>query len=282
MQQRYFSFLLLLTVFIFPGAVLANVPQIVGLGGGGTAGVPKDALFSNPAGVVGLKSHRAFFSYSQSKIRDLGAGGRIWATGVYDGKSRFAKGGLSYIRESRRRLSEGESPYLDSQTVRGIIGRPIVGNLFAGSTVNYKMKRENGKDINLFTADFGLIYPLFSDVPIGLKAENLGDTLGEGPRALTLGVQYDISGPIVLIADYGRTISQQMETKNNWSLATEVSLFKELVIRGALFKSGVDALRGFAVGASWNGPRTAFEYAMRVTRGAPTERDHVLGLSLQF
>lgn len=274
----------LLTIFlVFPEYnAYANVPQIVGLGGGGTSGVPKDALFSNPAAVAGLTTHRAFYSYSQSKIRELGAGGRVWATGVYDGKGKLAKGGLSYIRESRRRLIDGESPYLDSQTVRGVVGRAVWKNLISGVTVNYKMKRENDETENIFTTDVGFIYPMLRTLPVGLKVENVTDHEGERPRNAVLGISYKLTGPLKVVADYGKAFSNFNDGDSLWSVAAEVTVFKELIIRGALFHDQIDAIRGTTLGISWNGPRTSFEYALRMTRGTPRERDHVLGVSLEF
>ncbi len=284
MSQRplFFSLLSLSILVLTTTQSFANVPQIVGLGGGGTAGVPKDALFSNPAAVVGLTKNRAFFSYSQSKIRDLGAGGRIWATGVYDGSSKAAKGGITYIRESRRRLVAGSSPYLDSQTVRGVLGKRMFGGIMMGLTVNYKMKKQNEDTENVFVGDAGLIYPVSKGFPAGLKVENVTDKEGERPRTVTLGTKYRVSGPLTVVADFGRTVSEFTEVKNLWSLAAEVTLFKELILRGSLFKDSIDSIRGKSVGASWNGPRTSFEYALRITNGAPRERDHVLGVSLMF
>ncbi len=282
LSPRIRFILLVSSIFLVAGDAFAIVPQIVGLGGRGTAGIPKDALFSNPAAVAGLRTHRVFYSYAQSKIRELGAGGRIWTTGVYDGKSKIAKGGLAYIRESRRRLIGGASPYLDSQTIRSVIGRPVGKNLIAGITVNYKMKLENEETENYFTSDVGVIYPLSRALPAGLKVENALDREGERPRNVVLGVSYKLTGPLKVVADYGKTVSEFADDKQLWSLATEVIVFKELIIRGALFRDEIDSIRGTALGVSWNGPRTSFEYALRTTRGAPRERDHVLGVNLQF
>lgn len=289
MTEKFFSkfktktIVILAVLLLLSPTAFASVPQIVGLGGGGTAGVPKDALFSNPAAVGGLTTHRAFYSYSQSKIRDLGAGGRVWATGVYDGKSKTAKGGLSYIRESRRRLVGGGSPYLDTQTVRGVIGRSVWKNLMTGVTVNYKMIRENeDTSTNIFSFDAGVIYPIWKGMPLGLKVENTTDQDNERPRNAMIGLKYRLSGPLALVGDYGRTVSSKIDTRNSWAIAAEVFLFNELVLRGALFRDGIDEIRGTSLGISWFGPRTAFEYALRLTNGSPRERDHVLGVSLEF
>lgn len=260
----------------------ALMPHTIALGGGGRAGIGKESLFSNPAGVALLQQNTAFIGYSKSALPDLGAGGRVQIAGVYDGTSAFGRGGISYIRESRRRATEGRSPYIDKTNIRTVFGRQVIGNLLAGAKVNYTMDRANGLKSDYVYGDFGLIYPIFKDLPLGLVLENVLDRAGEKPRTLAAGVRYDILGPLQVNLDYGRVLSPNQKGEQEWSAAGELTVFTELVLRYAHFYDGINEKRGWSAGAAWNSPRTAFEYAYRETRYAPRERDHVFGISVLF
>src|SRR3989344_8169538 len=83
-------------------------PQVEALGGAGRSGLAKEGMFSNPASVALLKTNVLFVIHTQTKLPDLGAGGKAQAAGIYDGSSEIGHGGLAYIRESRR-LEVGDS-----------------------------------------------------------------------------------------------------------------------------------------------------------------------------
>lgn len=257
-------------------------PQVEGLGGAGRAGLAKEGMFSNPASPVLLKTNVVFAVHTQTKMRDLGAGGVAQAAGVYDGSSEFAHGGLGFIRESRRIGVGSGSTYVHQSTIRGVIARPIFGDLSMGARTNYTMHKENGTKNNYFHGDVGFLYPVFSDLPLGLTVENVTDKAGERPRTIFGALSYDVMGPLDLYADLGFVVSKVKSANRVWGIGVEVAVFDEILLRGGLHRDSVLDERGWSTGLAWAGPRASLEYALRMTTNRPSQRDHVFGMSIQL
>lgn len=264
------------------GKAEAFSPQTEGLGGAGRSGIGKEALFTNPASVALLRSNMVFASYTQTKLKTRNAGGMVQAAGVYDGVSSYGHGGLAYIHEGRRISFGSGTDYNDQTSIRAVFGRPIYEKLLGGVKTTYTVREENGQRVKYFHGDIGFIYPLSPTLPVGLTVENVMDKQEERPRTIFLAMQYDILGPLKTYGDFGRVVSKVKSARNMWAFGVELSVFEELLLRGGLYQDSFLDTRGWAVGASWNSPRTAFEYALRMTRYEPRQRDHVFGISILF
>lgn len=260
----------------------AELPQTVGLGGGGRSGLGKEAIESNPAGVALLRENTMVVGYSLSRVQGAGGRGRVQTAAVYDGTSDFGRGGVGYIRESRVRVAEGRTYNEDTTNFRGVFARPLYGQLIIGSKISYVTRTVNGKDDKYFSGDMGFIYPVFRDMVVGLTGENLSDRSGERPRAIAAGARYDFVGPLQIYGDLERTIGQQRNAALSWSLGAELKAIDEIVVRGALFRDSVEYVRGWSVGISWVSPRTTLEYALRQSTSLPKEIDHVFGMGVTF
>ena len=269
-------------LFLFGSASWAMTPQVEGLGGAGRGGLPKEALFSNPAAVSMLRQNTAFLAYTQTKLRDLKAGGKVQIAGIYDGSSDLAHGGIAYIRESRRVSLGSGTTYADSTKIRTVIGRELFSGLQMGIKTNYTIQRTSGVTTKYFYGDAGFLYPLFAELPLGLTVENVMDKAEERPRTIYAGLRYDIDGPLDLYGDIGKSVSSRKSQGTPWAIGLEVKFFDELFFRGGLFRDAAIGARGWAAGLSWLSPRTAFEYALRRSTSIPRQTDHNLGVSVIF
>jgi hypothetical protein len=284
--ESFMNYRALLTItslfLVFSAESFAMTPQVEGLGGAGRGGIPKEALFSNPAAVGLLKQNTAFLAYKQTKLRDLKAGGRVQLAGIYDGSTSLAHGGIAYIRESRRVSLGAGTAYADNTTIRTVIGRELFSGLQMGIKTNYKIKRNSGVTKKYFYGDVGFLYPLFRDLPIGLTVENAIDETEEHPRTIFMGVRFDVDGPLDLYGDLGKTVSSRKSSGTPWATGLEAKIFDELFFRGGIYRDALIGVRGWAVGLSYISPRTAFEYSLKRSTSVPRQTDHTLGASLVF
>src|SRR3989338_11069990 len=140
--------LALLAQLSYPASSFAivNSPVVQSLAGGGRAGVPREALFSNPASVVRIDNSFGFIHYSLPKIPDLNAGGRSYSVGIYDGGSKHWKGGFSYSRVSKAVIGQRQQQgYDDRSEIRFVTGHAITGNIMGGLQTRY-IKKHSGPE----------------------------------------------------------------------------------------------------------------------------------------
>lgn len=275
--------LIALIVILSANIATAQTPQEEGLAGAGRAGLAREAMHSNPAAVALLKQNMAAASYTLTRIRDLGdAGGIVQNADLYDGTSEMAHGGLGYTKEGRRVSLGNGSKYVDRTSVRTVLGRDVYRGILVGMKPSYTIHRENGVESKYFHADAGIIYPLFTDMPMGITVENVMDKDLERPRSVYAAISYSMEGPLSIYADIGRVVSAQKNGRTLWAFGAEIKIFDELVARAGLYRDTILETRGFGLGLSWLGPRTAFEYALRKSISAPMQMDHVFGINLVF
>ena len=282
MMKQPSTLLVMIVCGVMTSNAWASIPHLDGLAGAGRSGIPTVALFSNPAAVGVLKTNHAFYSYMQSKISDLGAGGRYWTAGAYDTTSQHFKGGLAYIRESRRTLTATGSNYSDHTTVRGVIGTRVYKDLLSGMQVNYSTRRAGGEEINYFHGNLGVIYPVMKGLPLGVTLENVTNNEFERPLSGGVGIRHALYQSISVYADLVRVLKGELAGENSWALGSEITIFNDLRFRVGLFKDDIEKIRGLGLGLAWIGPRTTFEYAMRRTRRDPQQVDHSLGIAIIF
>lgn len=261
----------------------AYSPKRTALGGGVRAGIVDEALFTNPAALNFLQNSAAFAYYSRSQIPAFNAGGKAYAAGVYDGTNALAKAGAAWVRESRARLVNGVQTYADRSEYRLGLAQALGTSVFAGIQGHYTTRREvGGGETKIFNGTGGLLFPNFQGVRLGITYENILEKPGERPPVAALGAGYQLLSSVFIYGDYGMVAKGALKNKKLWSAGIEIPMISDLFILGGIFHDPIDALRGYSLGAIWQGPRTAFQYSMRTTRGSPSERDHVFGISLNL
>lgn len=275
---RFTAFLLLA---LSPAALwAADAPRSTGLGGGGRAGIVDESLFANPASLNYLKQSLAFGYYTKSRVSDWNAGGRALAGGIYDASNPIAKAGFSWIRESRVRLVNGGQIYADRTEYRMGLGKALGESFLAGATGSYVVRRDNGNETKIFNGSAGLLYPAAAGMRVGVTYENFIERAGERPPQVAAGATYALLSSVIAYADYGFVLRGPHKDKRFWSGGVEIPMISDLILTAGISRDAVIGVRAKSVGVIWQGPRTAFEYALRITSHAPIERDHVFGITV--
>lgn len=272
---------LFLAFFSATSIAASDSPLIQGLSGAGRAGVPAEALFTNPASVAFLTQPSSYFFWGKPSVPEFSSGGRVYSMGAYDGGSPNMKGAMGYTSISRARIGGGgQQVYEDRSIVQFSAGRSITDAVSAGVAAKYIVKRNNGDSTKFFQGDAGIIFPLFKDLRFGLTYENFvnKEAIGEEPPAFAAGAQYGLGFGFQLLADGVRYLKGSAKGKNSWSLAAEYTLSSSFTVRGGRFQDRFRDIKGWSLGLSWSGPRASFDYAMRTTSDSPHEKDHVLGI----
>jgi hypothetical protein len=259
----------------------ADSPVVQSLGGAGRAGIPREALFSNPAAVAQVNNSFGFLHYSIPKIADYNAGGRAYNVGIYDGGSQRWKGGFSYSRVSKANIVRGgQQGYEDRSEIRFATGHAVWNNLLAGLQTRYIKKHSNPETGHYFDGNLGVIFPLFNDLRGGLTWENVLNKEDNLPSTIGAGATYTLGYGIVLFADGYRLMSGTREGERGWALGGELLLSGDFTARAGMFEEAYRNLKGWSLGLSWAGPRLSFDYALRTTGKGPKEKEHILGLTM--
>jgi len=267
---------------VVPISVLANSPVRDGFAGAGRSGIPREALFSNPAALSALETSWAFAYYTKSRMSDLDSGGRNLHLGVYDGQNELFKAGLSYSRESRAKSVATGITYIDQTELRVGGGRMLAKNISGGATVKYRTRRMGAEETKKIDGDAGILFPLFQDMFAGITYENIAFIDPENPTSINVGLKYSLMQSIGLLADATRITAGDFRGENAWALGVEFSMVSDFFFRAGLFKNTATQTRGKSFGISWVGPRASFDYAIKMAKDFPRERDHVLGISVQL
>ncbi len=281
-HNAFLSGLFLITAIIYSPPSLATVesPVVQGLGGATRAGVPREAVFSNPASVVNVSHTFSFFHYQIPKIPDFNAGGRAFNVGMYDGGSNTWKGGFAYTRTSKATVVNKRQSYLDRSDFRFSTGHNLFGSIDGGFATRWTSTPEIQDGRRFFEFDLGILFPLFGDLRGGLTYENLLNKEDSSPATIGAGASYTLGYGINLLADGYRLMSGTKEGERGWALAVELSLAGNFLARAGIFEEAYTAVKGWSLGASWLGPRASFDYALKTRGQGPKEKIHVLGLTL--
>ena len=277
-RKLYFLLLPLLSSSL--SFATADSPVVQGLGGGGRAGVPKEALFTNPASAALLTASSFYLSYTKPSIPDWNAGGRSWSAGSYDAGSPEMKGGLGYSRISRARIDGTVQGYDDRTDIRFVVARPIYERVLVGANARYITKRTSVDEAKFFRADLGAIFPIFSDLRGGLTYENIFERAGEPPGTVGAGLFYPFGFGLGLFADGTRKMEGGMRGDKGYALGAEMGVSGDMQFRAGRFLDGHRRLKGWAMGFSWVGPRLSLDYSFRLTGKSPRERDHIVGVNV--
>lgn len=279
------AFFLALVVFLAlssPSAFATDSPVVQGLSGAVRAGVPREALFSNPASITSIGNTYGFFHYELPKIADYNASGRAYSVGLYDGGDANWKGGFGYSRTARARIFQGHQGYIDRSEFRFTSGHEIIKGVTGGFS-GRMIKNYNASDSgSFFEGDLGILFPLFQDLRGGLTFENILNREDETPQTVGVGAAYSLGYGIQLLADGYRLMSGTKSGERGWALAGELGLTGDFLARAGLFEEAYRGLKGYSLGATWMGPRMQFDYAYKITGKGPKEREHILGLTVQM
>jgi hypothetical protein len=275
----------LLALFLGPtfSFATADSPVVQGLGGAGRAGVPGEALFSNPASAALLTQSAAFLYFQKPRISDWNAGGRGYAVGVYDGQNPAAKGALGFVRTSRARIDrQGNQTFEDRSDYRFTIASSVWSNVMGGLQTRYVTRRSGAESRRFFNTDLGTIFPVYTDLMAGVTYENAFHKEEETPPTVGVGLSYSLGFGIRLLGDGYRLMKGEHKGERGWAAGGELSLASDFKVRFGRFQEAYRRLKGWSLGASWVGPRASFDYAMRTTGSGPQERDHMLGMVVAF
>jgi hypothetical protein len=255
-------------------------PVVQGLAGAGRSGIPREALFLNPAATGLATASSSFAYYTKPSIPDWNAGGRAYSIGAVDGENPTVKGAAGFSRVSRARIANGVQSFEDRSEMRIAAGRVLWGNTLGGLAGRYITRRTAGAEKKFFQGDAGIIWPLFKDLRLGVTYENFSEIAGEVPPTLGAGLNYATGIGLQLYADGTRALRGPYKNQNSFSGGVELPLAGDFVMRGGKFRDRVRNVRGMALGLSWTGPRLSFDYSWRKSEGSPQEKDHIFGLSL--
>lgn len=264
----------------------ADSPRRTGLAGAGRSGITNEPLFSNPAALAYLEHSEGFGFYGFPRIKDWGAGGRQITAGIYDGENQIAKAGFAYERDARAILQSGASrAYRDRSNFLFGLGQHITRFLDLGLTGKYIVRRDGSSEsTKFFNGDVGALVKeaIIPGAQIGFTYENALNKEGELPPIAAFGVRYDILGPMAAHIDGAMATQGEYKNKKQWSYALEMGLAEEISIRGGLYQDSIGGIRGKSLGVSWQGPRTSFDYGLKISRNAPVQREHVVGMTIQL
>lgn len=276
---------LLALLFSLPASSFANAdsPVVQGLGGAGRAGVPNEALFTNPASVALLTTSGSFFIYTKPNIPEWEAGGRAYAIGAYDGGNESARGSFGMLRSSRARIGrDGRQSYEDRSEYRFTVGTKLWANVSGGAQVRYVTRRVGATEEKFFNGDIGAIFPVYMGLIGGLTYEDALNKAGEPPARVGAGLTYALGYGLQVYGDGYRFMKGVEKGQRGWALGAEFGLAGDFKIRAGRFQDGFRRLRGWSAGLSWTGPRASFDYALRTTGSGPKEKDHIFGMTIAF
>jgi len=264
-------------------SAFAQSPIVEALGGAGGAGLPTEAVFTNPAGVGLLGGSGSFFYYTKPSIEAFNSGGRGYAIGAYDGGGPMAKAAFATVSRSRARIGAGGQQVYDDRTeYRLATGVPLWSGLVGGFSARYVLRRDGGPQQKIFTGDLGALYPLFQDILMGVTYENALNKDEGSPTALGGGLFYKLGESVSLFGDGKRFMKGAIKGQRGWSLGAQVGFAGDFSLRVGRFHEAYRRIKGWSWGLGWGGPRAGFHYAMRFAGEMPKEKDHHIGMSVAF
>ncbi|MCO5142441.1 MAG: hypothetical protein M9962_05055 [Oligoflexia bacterium] len=277
MKKLYLLFLF----FCLPVYAQESAPISQGLGGAAIVGNSKESLFSNPATVASLQTSIFTLHYMMPSVPDFNSSGRAMAVGVYDGTNGSLKGGLGYSRESYAVVRNGRQEYFDRKRFISTLAKNLWGNVEAGLRVNYYTVK-NTVENKYFDFDFGVVFPIYSEITVGLIYDNFRNKDLNNPTKSGVGVKYALGYDFVAYGDGYRYMKGSKKGERGWAVGLESKIAGDVILRAGKFQEGLDKKKGWSLGLSWVGPRTSFHYALKKISNVPNEKRHVLGTEIEF
>lgn len=261
----------------------AQSPIVEALGGAGRAGLPTEAVFTNPALLGLLNSSGTFIYYTKPSIEAFNSGGKGYAIGAYDGGNPSAKGAFATVSRSRARIGAGGQQVYDDRTeYRLASGFPLWSGLVGGFSVRYVLRRDGGPLQKIFTGDLGALYPIFKDILLGMTYENALNKDEGAPTAIGAGAFYALGDSVSLFGDGKRFMKGLIKGQRGWNLGAQVNFAGDFSVRVGRFHEAQRRIKGWSWGLGWGGPRAGFHYAMRFAGEVPKEKDHHFGMNVAF
>lgn len=171
------------------------------------------------------------------------------------------KGGLSYTKQKENHF-ERERVSMHAASIVGKNGAFGLNYQYLQDTfpLSQKPRRDFSHVLNA-----GYSHILTNDLTLGVVARDLGRTLVNEEKMIA-GLQYALSEKINLMFDYGFLYSQSFDKNFSWSSGIQLTMFKDLYLRGGLFEDQITDFKGYSWGASWVGPRLGMEIAQRFSQ----------------
>lgn len=168
------------------------------------------------------------------------------------------KGGVGYIQQKenhfeRQRMSMHAASLIGKNSSFGL-NYQYIQDTFPR---NSRPRRDFSHVLNA-----GFTYIISNDLILGVVARDLTRTLTNEEKVI-VGLQYTLSDKINLILDYGFLYSRSYHNHFYWASGVQLSLFKDVYVRGGLFEDQITHFKGYSWGASWVGPRLGIEFAQR-------------------
>jgi hypothetical protein len=278
--------ILSLALFLFTPVLsfaTADSPEAQGLGGAGRAALSSEGMFLNPASLALLTQSEAFLYYEKPRIPDWNAGGRYYSVGVYDGTNAGAKGAFGFLRTSRARVgADGTQTYEDRSEFRFASGYQISPSISAGLSGRYVTRRTGANEEKFWDGDLGVLFPLYAGMTGAVTYENVLNKNGDNPPTLGAGLAYLLGSGLTAFADGYRVAKGMEKGDKGWSLGAEITLAADFQLRLGKFQDGYRRNKGWSFGLGWQGPRTSFEYAMRLADTNPGEKDQIFAINVAF
>lgn len=170
--------------------------------------------------------------------------------------SAILKGGISYQTqsengESRTRFTSSAASHLGKNASFGIL---------------YRYTHEDTDKYRVFhQATFGITYVINKKLVLGGILADPFLANKEDTR-LASGLQYSLSDDLLLMTDAGLNYTENSKDNSFWKAALQAQFFDSIFIKYGVFEDKIEKLKGNSWGASWIGPKMAFEYAFKSSR----------------
>ena len=255
-------------------------PTTSAFAGAMRSGIEREATLGNPAALGALDTSFIRGVYGNSGFKDSNSGGKTMNFGVYDGGNPNVHAGVEYVRDSRAITFRGQPGYRDRSEVRMGLGRVLWGSVLGGVNIRHLTIRDGGPENKIFDWDFGVLFPLTSDIRMGVLAENLARSQREDPSKVGMGLRYTVGAGFVVRGDLGEVRDGDRQGQKFWATALELTAMSDFLLRGGFNYDPFTEARTHALGVAWTGPRSIFEYTFTAQDNGARERRHIFGLTI--
>ncbi len=255
-------------------------PATTAFAGAMRSGIEREATLGNPAALGSLDTSFVRGIYGGSRFKDSDSGGKTMSLGVYDGGNPNVHAGVEYLRDSRAINFRGKAGYRDRSEARVGLGRALWGGVIGGVNIRRVTVRDGGPEDKIFDWDLGVLFPLTTDIRMGILAENLARNQREDPSKLGAGLRYTLGSGFVVRGDLGELRDGDRQGKKFWAAALELTAMSDFLLRGGLNYDPFTETRTHAFGIAWTGPRAIFEYTFNAEDSGAREQRHIFGLTI--
>lgn len=265
-------------------------PRTMALGGAGHAGpLLNDALYLNPSFTSFLPTYSLSSSWLwfggdpwQTPDGEREYYGRNYNFSIQDGRSEIFQAGLGYtVREDGSFVHLGASRAFFQRTGFGL-GLKF---FFAAGEPSF-VSREVTLSASLIAATWAQVVLILDNLLELDSSEQAGLY-----RELVLGTKFNVMGIVMIYFDPHFTPSLLDGQRWGHELGLELTLFRDLFLRGGWFRNATVPFqghyaRGYGLGAGYVGPRFSIDYGFeRVEQsnaGYPKGYAHEFALTLYF